>query len=359
MTSDDEALLRRTLELAERGRRGARPNPVVGCVIARAGALLGEGWHVRYGERHAETIALAACTLDPRGATAYVSLEPCNHQGRQPPCSEALIAAGIARVVVAAGDPSARVAGAGIARLREAGIEVDLAGGEIERDARRQNAPFRVHAVDGRPFVLLKFAASLDGKIATRDGETKWISSPDSRRLVHEWRATMDAVAVGSGTALEDDPDLRARDCDPPAERQPLRVVFDRRGRLPAASALARSAGAAPVVRIAPASARHPPPGVERLDADDASAALQALGARGIQSMLLEGGGGLAAGLIGAGLVDAIAFFAAPLLIGGDDAPGLLASGAGRLADASRLHDLRVRAVGPDLLLEAELRELP
>jgi diaminohydroxyphosphoribosylaminopyrimidine deaminase / 5-amino-6-(5-phosphoribosylamino)uracil reductase len=355
MTADDARLLERTLELAERGRASASPNPVVGCVIVRDGVVLGEGWHVRPGERHAETNALAACADGARGATAYVSLEPCSHHGRQPPCSDALIEAGVVRVVAAAGDPSAKVGGKGFERLRAAGVEVEVATGEIEQRARRQNAAFRVHAVDGRPFVLLKLAASLDGRSATATGESRWISSPESRRLVHAWRASMDAVGVGSGTALADDPGLDARDVDPAAERQPLRVVFDRRGRLHGGLKLAREG----TLRVAPLSAPAPPAGVERVDADDLSGALLALGGRGVTSLLVEGGAELAAGLLRAGLVDSVALFAAPLVIGGDGRGVLGSLGVRALADAPRLRDLRARAVGPDVLLEAELRLLP
>jgi diaminohydroxyphosphoribosylaminopyrimidine deaminase / 5-amino-6-(5-phosphoribosylamino)uracil reductase len=355
MTADDARLLERTLELAERGRATASPNPVVGCVIVRDGAVLGEGWHVRPGERHAETNALAACADGARGATAYVSLEPCSHHGRQPPCADALIEAGIVRVVCVAGDPTEKVGGKGFARLQAAGVEVELASGELERRARRQNAAFRIHALEGRPFVLLKLAASLDGRTATGAGESRWISSPESRRLVHEWRASTDAVAVGSGTALADDPSLDARDLDPPAERQPLRVVFDRRGRLHGGLKLA----AAGTLRVAPAAAPEPPEGVERIDAESLEQALGALGARGVTSLLVEGGPELAAGLLRAALVDAVALFVAPLVIGGDGR-GLLGSlGVDALATAPRLRDLRSRAVGPDVLLEAELRELP
>jgi diaminohydroxyphosphoribosylaminopyrimidine deaminase/5-amino-6-(5-phosphoribosylamino)uracil reductase len=355
MTGDDRRLLERTLELAERGRATASPNPVVGCVIVRDGVALGEGWHVRPGERHAETNALAACADGARGATAYVSLEPCSHHGRQPPCADALIEAGIVRVVCAAGDPSAKVGGKGFARLRAAGVEVELADGDLERRARRQNAAFRVHAVEGRPFVLLKLAASLDGRTATAAGESRWISSPESRRLVHAWRAAMDAVAVGSGTALADDPGLDARDVDPPAERQPLRVVFDRRGRLHPGLGLA----AAGTLQVAPAGVAPPPPGVERIEAGDAAEGLRALGARGVTSVLVEGGAELASGLLRAGLVDALALFVAPVVLGGDGRALLGSLGVEALADAPRLRDLRSRPVGPDVLLEAELRELP
>jgi diaminohydroxyphosphoribosylaminopyrimidine deaminase / 5-amino-6-(5-phosphoribosylamino)uracil reductase len=353
MTEDDQRLLERTFALAERGRRTASPNPVVGCLIVREGVVLGEGWHVRPGERHAETNALAACARGARGATAYVSLEPCSHQGRQPPCADALIEAGVVRVVCASGDPSRKVGGKGFARLREAGVEVELASGDLERRARRQNAPFRVHAVEGRPFVVLKLAASMDGRTATATGESRWISSEESRRLVHEWRASMDAVAVGSGTALADDPSLDARDVG--AERQPLRVVFDRRGRLTAQSRL--SSGN--TVRVAPAGAPAPPDGIEALVAETPGEALALLGQRGVTSLLVEGGAELGAGLLRAGMVDSVALFVAPVLLGGDGRSLLASLGVGALAGAPRVLDLRSRAVGPDLLVEGELRELP
>ena len=257
MNERDAELLDRALDLAERGRRSASPNPVVGCVIARDGLVLGEGWHERRGEPHAERIALDACRESPAGATAYVSLEPCSHQGRQPPCADALIAAGIARVICAIGDPNPEVDGRGLGRLAAAGVEVEVAGGRHEARARRQNAAFRTHVVRSRPFVLLKLAATLDGRTATSTGESRWISSPQSRALVHSWRAEFDAVGIGSGTALADDPELLPRDADPPAERLPLRVVFDRRGRLEAAGKLARGTAIAPVLRVAPPERRR------------------------------------------------------------------------------------------------------
>ncbi|MDP9260309.1 MAG: bifunctional diaminohydroxyphosphoribosylaminopyrimidine deaminase/5-amino-6-(5-phosphoribosylamino)uracil reductase RibD, partial [Actinomycetota bacterium] len=267
MNERDAELLELALDLAERGLRSASPNPLVGCVIARDGRVLGEGWHVRRGEPHAERNALDDCSEPVVGATAYVSLEPCSHYGRQPPCADALLAAGIARVVCAIGDPNPEVDGRGLERLRAAGVVVELAGGRLEARARRQNAAFRTHVVHGRPFVLLKLAATLDGRIATSTGESRWISSPESRALVHSWRAEFDAIAVGSGTALADDPELLPRDVEPPAERLPLRVVFDRRGRLEADSKLARSAATSAVVRVAPPGAPAPPQGVEPLTA--------------------------------------------------------------------------------------------
>jgi diaminohydroxyphosphoribosylaminopyrimidine deaminase/5-amino-6-(5-phosphoribosylamino)uracil reductase len=355
----DAELLELTLDLAERGRRSASPNPLVGCVIARDGRVLGEGWHERRGEPHAERKALDDCSEPVVGATAYVSLEPCSHQGRQPPCADALLAAGIARVVCAIGDPNPEVDGRGLERLRSAGVAVELAGGRLEARARRQNAAFRTHVVHGRPFVLLKLAATLDGRIATSTGESRWISSPESRALVHAWRAEFDAVAVGSGTALADDPELLPRDAEPPAERLPLRVVFDRRGRLEAGSKLAQGAAGSPVVRIAPPGAPAPPAGVEGLTAASAEEALALLGGREVTSLLVEGGAELAAGLLEAGLVDALALFLAPKLIGGDGRPLLGSLGVTALAAAPELLETSIRQVGPDVLVEGLLHPLP
>src|SRR5438477_11855781 len=197
------------------GARTVAPKPMVGCLGVREGTPLGEGWHERPGLPHAEMIALAAAG-DARGATVYVSLEPCAHHGRTPPCSDALIEAGVARVVVATADPDPRTNGRGTERLRAAGVEVEIADGEIARRARLQNAAFRALTLLGRPHVTYKAAISLDGRSATVSGESRWISSPESRRLVHEWRARSGAVAIGAGTAVADDPMLTARDCHPP-----------------------------------------------------------------------------------------------------------------------------------------------
>lgn len=339
MTPADEAYLRRCLELAERGRRTAAPNPVVGSVLVRDGAVLAEGWHERPGGEHAEAMALRLAG-DARGATAYVSLEPCAHQGRTPPCADALAAAGVVRVVIAALDPTEKVNGRGAARLREAGIEVEVADGGLEAAARRQNAAFRTLHLMGRPHVTYKAAASLDGRTATASGESQWISSPASRRLVHEWRAAAGAVAIGIGTALRDDPDLTARDVSPPPARQPLRVVFSRRRPLPAGSRL--SAGDGPPTLVTPLSPE---------------AALFDLARRGISSVLLEGGATLAAAFLEAGLIDRVALFVAPVLLG--DGPGVFAGwAAASLAAAPRAVHLEASAVGGDILLVAELREV-
>jgi len=355
----DAELLELALDLAERGRRSASPNPLVGCVIARDGRVLGEGWHMRRGEPHAERNALDDCSEPVVGATAYVSLEPCSHYGRQPPCADALVAAGIARVVCAIGDPNPEVDGRGLDRLRAAGVAVELAGGRLEARARRQNAAFRTHVVHRRPFVLLKLAATLDGRIATSSGESRWISSPESRALVHAWRAEFDAVAVGSGTALADDPELLPRDVEPAPERLPLRVVFDRRGRLQAGSKLAHGTATSAVVRVAPPGAPAPPQGIEPLAASSPEEALALLGERDVTSLLVEGGAELAAGLLRAGLVDALALFLAPRLIGGDGRPLLGPLGVTSLAAAPHLLETSVREVGPDVLVEGLLHPLP
>ncbi len=334
MTPADEAFLRRTLELAERGRRTAAPNPVVGCLLVRDGRELAEGWHQRPGGEHAEAMALRLAG-DARGSTAYVSLEPCSHHGRTPPCADALVTAGVARVVIAALDPSPKVDGKGLERLRAAGVEVDVAGGDVEAAARRQNAAFRTFQLLGRPHVTYKAAASLDGRTATTAGESQWISSQESRRLVHEWRACAGAVAVGSGTAVRDRPQLTARDVDPPAERQPLRVVFDRGGG--PASIRRRGTVSSPGATRGRSSSRSPPGGVT--------------------SVLVEGGATLAAGLLAAGLIDRVALFVAPLMLG--EGPGVFAGwAAGSLADAPAAVHLEAHPVGPDILLVAELREV-
>jgi len=358
LTETDVRYLERCFELAERGRRTAAPNPVVGALLVRDGRVLGEGWHERPGSDHAEVAALRAAG-DARGATVFVSLEPCCHHGRTPPCTEALIDAGVARVVVAAVDPSARVDGKGIAALRTAGVEVDLADEELAGLACRQNAAFRTLALLGRPHVTYKAAASLDGRTATASGESQWISSPTSRALVHEWRARSAAVAVGIGTALRDDPALTARDVEPPAERQPLRVVFDRQARLPLESQLVSSAHAHPVLVVcvaeAPGRGLLEEAGVETF-CGSAHELLQELGRRRLSSLLVEGGATLAAALLEDGLIDRLAVFCAPLVLG--EGPGLFAGwAADGLERAPRAEAVRAEPVGPDILLTAELRE--
>jgi diaminohydroxyphosphoribosylaminopyrimidine deaminase / 5-amino-6-(5-phosphoribosylamino)uracil reductase len=313
--------LERTLDLAERGRGTTAPNPVVGAVVVRDGEVVGEGWHERAGGPHAEIVALEAAGEKARGATLYVSLEPCAHEGRTPPCADAVVAAGIRRVVAAAADPNPKTDGKGFERLREAGVEVALADGDLATRARRQNEAWRTWVVLGRPFVTYKAAITLDGRVTVPG--SRWVTSAESRRRVHELRAASDAVAVGMGTVRADAPQLTARDVD--AVRQPRRLAFGR-GPLPDGSELELVSG-----RLEDALAR--------------------LGAEGVQSLLLEGGPTLASAFLAAGLVDKLLLFIGPTLAGRGphflgDFPGPLEL---RLADVER--------VGPDVLVTAYVHE--
>jgi diaminohydroxyphosphoribosylaminopyrimidine deaminase/5-amino-6-(5-phosphoribosylamino)uracil reductase len=350
LTREDLRHLDRCLELAERGRRTAAPNPVVGAVVVQDGRVLGEGWHERPGGMHAETAALRAAG-DAAGATVYVSLEPCSHHGRTPPCADALIDAGVARVVAAMIDPTDKVDGAGVARLEAAGVAVDVAGGDVERRVRRANAGWLTLALCGRPHVTYKAAVSADGRTAAAGDGPRWISSEESRALVHEMRAESGAVMIGSGTALADDPLLTARDCHPPAERQPLRVVLDRRGRLPATSRLVRSASPdAPVLVVrAPGPGAGLGPDVEVLVCADPVETFAELGRRRIAWVLLEGGATVATALLDRGLVDRLAVFEAPVDLG--SGPGLLTR------DVDLPAPVEERRIGPDMLRIFEIQE--
>jgi diaminohydroxyphosphoribosylaminopyrimidine deaminase / 5-amino-6-(5-phosphoribosylamino)uracil reductase len=331
LTGTDQAHLRRALELAEGGRGRVSPNPLVGAVVVRDGEVLGEGFHAELGGLHAERAALADCAgrgNDPAGATMYVTLEPCAHQGRQPPCVEALLDAGVARVVIASDDPSEKASGRGPGILRDGGVEVVSAAGEEATAARLINQPFRKHARTGLPLVTLKLAISLDGRTATAPGDSPWISGPESRALVHRWRAESDAIAVGIGTVLADDALLTARDVD--GARQPLRVVFDRQARLPADSQLLRTLDVSPVLAVVGPEADAAvlrDAGAEVLVADGIASALADLGRRGITSLFLEGGPTLAAAFAAAGEIDESRVFVAPVLLGGGERLAALAAG--------------------------------
>jgi diaminohydroxyphosphoribosylaminopyrimidine deaminase/5-amino-6-(5-phosphoribosylamino)uracil reductase len=368
--TEQDVHLARALELAAQARRGAvSPNPLVGAVIIRDSETIGEGHHARLGDLHAERAAIEDCRSrgnDPAGATIYVSLEPCAHSGRQPPCTEAILEAGLARVVYASDDPSEKASGRGPGMLRDGGVEVEPAAGELAAAARLLNQPFRKRARTGRPLVTLKMAASLDGFVATAEGDSKWISGESSRELVHRWRADADAVAVGIGTALVDDPLLTARDAD--VVRQPTRVVFDSEARLPLDSQLMRTVDAAPlVVVIAPGAdgdraKRLQEAGAElivaagRDPADRVAAALTELGRRDVTSLLLEGGPVLAGSFAAAGEVDELRLFIAPLLLGGGR-PALEGEGAPAVGEALRALALESEPVGDDVLIRARLRE--
>ncbi|MEA2317801.1 MAG: diaminohydroxyphosphoribosylaminopyrimidine deaminase [Solirubrobacteraceae bacterium] len=370
-TDDDETYLARAMELAERGAGRVSPNPVVGAVIARDGSVLGEGWHEEYGGPHAEVNAIAdAGATDLNGATLYVSLEPCCHHGRQPPCTDAILEAGIRRVVVAGDDPSSKAAGRGLGILRDEGVDVDVAGGELSSRARLQNQAFRKHARTGRPLVVFKSAMSLDGKVATHAGDSKWISSEGSRQTAHRWRAALDAVAVGIGTALSDDPQLTARTDG--VHRQPLRVVFDSTARLPMDSKLVAEVREVPLVvvvsRAAPRGATDAleTAGVEVIVATGQNeparitSALDQLGALDppVTSLLLEGGPHLAGSFLDAGELDEVRLFVAPILLGGRTARDPLeGEGVERVADALRALTLTCEPSAGDVLISARLKE--
>jgi diaminohydroxyphosphoribosylaminopyrimidine deaminase/5-amino-6-(5-phosphoribosylamino)uracil reductase len=370
-TETDHQHLERAIELAERGVGSVSPNPVVGAVVVKDDRVVGEGWHQEYGGPHAEVNAIAAAgDTDLRGATLYVSLEPCCHEGQQPPCTDAIIAAGIGRVVVASDDPTEKASGRGLGILRDEGIQVDLAGGELAARARQQNQAFRKHARTGRPWVLFKTAMSLDGKVATKTGDSKWISTEDSRLVAHRWRASCDAVAVGIGTALADDPQLTARIDG--VRHQPRRVVFDATGRLPLDSKLVSAAHEVPlVVVVSRAARRSNTDALENAGADVVVAtgeheparvrsALDQLGALDppVTSVLLEGGPHLAGAFLDAGEIDELRLFIAPLLLGGRSARDPLeGEGVDAISDALRALTLECDKVAGDVLLSARLRE--
>ena len=321
MHTDDESWMRRALAMAERGRGWVEPNPLVGAVIVRDGAIVGEGWHQQFGQAHAEVNALAQAGAAARGATLYVTLEPCCHHGKTPPCTDAVIAAGIARVVAALADPFPQVAGQGAALLRAAGIPIEF--GVCATDARRQNAPYFKLLATGRSYVHAKWAMSLDGKIATRTGDSKWISNEASRRRVHELRGRMDAILVGIGTALADDPLLTAR---PPGARTACRVVLDSKARLPVHSQLANTARQVPtliVTRTNDATALAAS-GCEILTLSNepegrpgVAALLAEMGRRRWTNLLVEGGSTIFGTFFDLGAVDEAHIFVVPKLIGG------------------------------------------
>ncbi|MBI3512533.1 MAG: bifunctional diaminohydroxyphosphoribosylaminopyrimidine deaminase/5-amino-6-(5-phosphoribosylamino)uracil reductase RibD [Proteobacteria bacterium] len=338
--------MRAALALARRGLGRTWPNPTVGCVIVRDGAVVGRGWTQPGGRPHAETEALARAGAAARGATAYVSLEPCSHHGQTAPCADALIAAGVARVVGALEDPDKRVGGRGYAKLEAAGIAVTRA--LLADDAAALNAGFLLRVRDGRPLVTLKVASSLDGRIASHSGASRWITGEPARARGHLLRAQHDAVLVGSRTALLDDPELTCR-LPGLTAASPARIVADGHLRLPLTSRLVRSARTAPtwilVLPTTDASRRQAfqECGIELIEvpADDGGnldlgAALGRLGGRGLTRLLVEGGGRLAAALLRAGLVDRVAWFRAPSVIGGDGVPAAAAFGIDRPDAAPR-----------------------
>jgi diaminohydroxyphosphoribosylaminopyrimidine deaminase / 5-amino-6-(5-phosphoribosylamino)uracil reductase len=372
-TDTDSGHLARAVELARKGVGMVKPNPAVGAVVARGDEVLGEGWHERFGAAHAEVNAIEACGLaDLSDATLYVSLEPCCHEGKTPPCTDAIVQSGIRRVVVGSDDPTEKASGRGLGILRDEGVEVVLADGELATAARLLNQAFRKHARVGRPWVLFKSAMTLDGKVATRTGDSQWISGEASRELAHHWRASVDAVVVGIGTALADDPRLTARPDGLADEvgQQPRRVVFDSLARLSPGSQLVSAALEIPLtIVVSRAAARADTDaleaaGVQVLVATGENeparvrSALDQLGAIGVSSALLEGGPHLAGAFLDAGEIDETRLFLAPLLLGGSAARDPLeGKGVERISEALRALTCECERVGEDLLISARLRE--
>jgi len=357
MLEEHERFMRRALELARRGEGYTRPNPLVGAVVVKGGKIVAEGYHARYGGPHAEAVALERAGKAAEGADLYVNLEPCAHWGKTPPCVDRIIAAGVKRVIIATRDPNPLVNGKGVERLRAAGIQV--IEGVLEAEARELNEIFFHWIRTKRPFVSLKLAMSLDGKIATKTGDSRWITGPEARRRVHELRRRHAAVLVGVNTVIADDPELTVREVPGP---QPLRIVLDSRGRIPPTAKVLE--GVAPTL-VATTAAM--PPEVEeelrrqgaevvRLPARDGRVdvgeLLRWLGERGTDSILVEGGGEVAWSLISRGLVGKFYLFYGPLIIGGRDAvPAVGGEGFPDLVGCVRISISRVERLGRDLLI--------
>jgi diaminohydroxyphosphoribosylaminopyrimidine deaminase/5-amino-6-(5-phosphoribosylamino)uracil reductase len=382
ITAADATYLRRALELAEGGRGRVSPNPLVGATIVRDGEVIGEGFHAELGGLHAERAALEDCGRrgeDPSGATLYVSLEPCAHQGRQPPCVEAILEAGVARVVVGSDDPSEKASGRGPGILRDGGVEVDFAVGAEASAARLLNQTFRKHARTGLPLVVLKLAMTADGETTTPPGQSPWISGEQSRALVHRWRAESDAIAVGIGTVLADDPLLTARPTDDPNPRQPTRVVFDSHARLPLDSQLLCILDQAPVLVVTASEpdadrvAALRDAGAEILvaggatSADRIHSALTDLGRRQITSLFLEGGLTLATSFAFADQLDESRIFVANRRAGGavggpipEEALATAGDGGSHAATGPARRgalDSKVERVGEDTLITSRFKE--
>lgn len=357
--------MRRALAEAEQGRGAVEPNPMVGAVVVRDGVEIAVGHHERFGGPHAEVAALSRAGEAARGATLYVTLEPCCHHGKTPPCTDAILSAGIARVIAAVGDPFPKVSGGGLSALRGAGLQVEVG---CEADAARElNAPYWKRLTVGRPFVIAKWAMTLDGKTAVASGDSRWISSEASRRRVHDLRGRMDAIVVGIGTVDADDPMLTAR---PPGPRVPARIVLDGSARLPIHSALVRTAAEAPVV-VASVEGRTPADRCARLVEAGCEVLtfpgdgpvpivplLDELGRRGMTNVLVEGGGRVLGSFLDADEVDAAEVFLAPIIEGGDH-PRTAARGAGRarMSEASRLEKIAFDRIGDDIHIRGRLSQ--
>jgi diaminohydroxyphosphoribosylaminopyrimidine deaminase/5-amino-6-(5-phosphoribosylamino)uracil reductase len=365
LSAEREDLLSRALDLAERGRYTVSPNPMVGAVVARGRRVVGEAWHGHAGGPHAEISALRRAGALARGADLYLTLEPCVHFGRTPPCAPQIIESGVARVVVASRDPNPLVSGRGIRALRRAGIRVDEVAGELRRRAELQNEKFRLWIRGRRPFVLAKWAATLDGKTASASGESRWITGPEARQRALLLREEYDAVLVGSGTVLADDP-LLTRRLGTAASRPHRRIVLDGRLRVPPTARVFRAAEGALVVTTLPE--RHPRArrlaacGVEIWSEPAAGGGvrlrrlLERLAGGGVSSLMVEGGADTLGRFFRAGLVDRVAIFQAPMLLGGESAPGGLGGPGFRLSLAPRVRDVEHERLGEDWLVTGRVR---
>jgi len=372
----DRLWMQRAIALAWRARGRVAPNPAVGAVVVREGIIVGEGCTKPPGGPHAEIVALNQAGERARGATLYVTLEPCAHYGRTPPCVDAILRAGIRRVVIAIRDPYPEVDGRGIAALRAAGLEVDV--GLEAKAAAAVVAGYLKRLRTGLPEVTLKYAMTLDGRLATRTGHSRWITGPEARRYAHQLRDRHDAILVGVGTVLQDDPELTTRldpsECGDGGPHHPLRVVLDSQARTPPTARLLSPAVPGQTLIVTTEGA--PPERVAALRAAgaeiitvparcgkvDIRSALFELGARGINSVLVEGGGRVLGSLFDAGLVDRVVAFVAPVLVGGSDAPIPLAGrGVETMEQAVRLRDVRIRELGTDVVIEGRVRpvEIP
>ncbi len=364
----DRNWMRRALDLAARARGRTSPNPMVGAVIVKDDQVVGEGFHAYAGSDHGEVAALREAEAAAAGATLYVSLEPCCHHGRTPPCADQIVHAGIRRVVAACEDPNPSVSGRGIAALRDAGITVEV--GILGNEAARLNEAFFKHVRTGLPFVTLKVAASLDGKIATRTGESRWITGESARRRVHQLRNEVDAVLVGIGTVLRDDPFLTTR-LGIAEQRDPIRVIVDNLSRLPLRAKAVNRASTAPtllaVSQMAPRSKLEAleREGVQVIVVENSprrvslERLMDALGKRGILSVMIEGGAEINASALREGIVDKVLVFLAPILIGGKSTPTAVGGdGIESLGQALRLRDVRIERFDDDILVEGYIRRM-
>ena len=360
--------MREALRLAAKGSGWTSPNPMVGAVVVRDGSIIGKGYHEKVGGPHAEVNALREAGSDARGATLYVTLEPCNHHGRTPPCTEAVLNAGISRVVVGMDDPNPRVAGGGTGRLRSQGLEV--VSHVLEKECRALNQAFIKHATTGMPYITLKAAATLDGRIATHSGDSRWISNERSRRFVHHLRCVLDGILVGIETTLKDDPQLTARLSGRPPCRQPIRMILDTHLRIPLESKLVQTACEVPVwVFCGEKASREKEAlllaaGVEVLrlpvkeEHIDLAAMTEMIGKRQVSSLLVEGGARVLGAFLEAGLADNFHFFYAPKILGDPEGvPMILGRGRDKMSEALPAYDIRTRRFGEDVMLAGRLHE--